>query len=242
MKYPKDHVSYSSFNRFEECPRKWWFEYVRYPEERVETGTFAIGNAYHEAVAEIYRGKTLEESEEVYMRRLGENASYKDSQGIKDALRYYYTNVYPYYRNKVGSIEVEKTIKVPGISIPLMYRMDLETLDGILVDHKTVGGRIPKIANNQQLNIYSLAYLTENGRLPRAVELHLAYKDRGKVEVRSAVPSLPEVLSTLSMLRAFLGMVKRNSFPCRRTNECRNCPFRVECDNLIIASNGDDII
>ena len=242
MVYPRDHISYSSFSRFEECPRKWWFEYVRYPEEKPESVAFAIGNAYHDAVAEIYRGKTLEECEEVYMQRLGTNVSYKDSQKIAEALKYYYTNIYPYYRNKVGSVEVEKTIKVTGISIPLMYRMDLETLDGILVDHKTVGGRAPAIYNNAQLDIYSLAYLTEKGRLPRAVELHLAYKDKGKVEVKSVIPSLAEVLSTLSRMRAFLGMVKRNSFPCRRSGGCRNCPFRAECDNLIITSNGDDVI
>ena len=241
MKYPRDHISASAFNRFEECPRKWWFEYVRYPEEKRESAAFAMGNAYHDALAAMYRGEPLEVCKSIYTERVG-LASFKESQKVLDAVSYYHSNIYPFYRSKVSSVEQEKTIKVAGLSIPLMFRMDLETLDGVLVDHKTVGGRAPSVFNNAQLDIYSLAYLTQRGRLPRAVELHLAYKDKGKVEVKSVVPTLADVLCTFTRVRAFIGMVKRNSFPCKRTNACRNCPFKSECDSLVIGSNGDDII
>lgn len=238
MRYPKDHVSYSAFSSFEECPRRWWFEYVRYPEEKKDIPAFIIGNAYHDAIAQMYRGAPLEECEELYIEKV--RGIGKD--GILGAIKYYHSNIYPYYRSKVANIEVEKVVEVPGLDIPLMYRMDLETLDGILVDHKTVGGRAPSVYNNAQLDIYSLAYLTEVGRLPRAVELHLAYKGKDKVEVKSVIPALADVLSTLSRVKAFLGMVERNSFPCKRGFACRNCPFKAECDSLIITSNGDDII
>ena len=243
MKYPRDHISYSSFSRFEECPRRWWFEYVRYPEEKIDLPAFVIGNAYHDAIAAMYRGEPVVACEELYLSK-AKGVNYKESENVREAIGYYATNVYPFYRSKVASVEQEKTIKVPGLSVPLMFRMDLETLDGVLVDHKTVGGRAPSIYNNAQLDIYSLAYLTERGRLPRCVELHLAYKDkrRVKVEVKSSTPTLVEVLSTLSRVRAFLGMVKRNSFPVKKSGACRNCPFRSECDSLIIASNGDDVI
>lgn len=242
MKYPKDHWSASAFMRFEECPRKWWFEYVRYPQELKDVPAFVIGNAYHDAIASMYRGEPLESCIEIYTNKLGGVASYKDSESIKESIRYYYTNVYPFYRSKVASVESEKTIVIPGLGLPLMFRMDLETLDGVLVDHKTVGGRAPSVFNNAQLDIYSLAYLTEKGRLPRAVELHLAYKDKKRVEVKAVIPTLADVLCTLTRVRSFLGLVKKNSFPCKRTGACRTCPFKSECDSLVIASHGDDII
>ena len=238
MKYPKDHVSYSAFSSFDRCPRRWWFEYVRYPEEKADIPAFIIGNAYHDAIAAMYQGKPLAECEEIYVTKV----KGVGNDGVLGAIKYYHSNIYPYYRSKVASIEVEKTIKIPGLSVPLMYRMDLETLDGVLVDHKTVGGKAPSVHNNAQLDIYSLAYLIEKGRLPRSVELHLAYKGKDKVEIKTVIPALADVLCTLSRVKAFLGMVEHDSFPCNRGYACRNCPFKSECDSFIIASNGDDII
>jgi len=247
LKYPKDHISYSAFSKFEECARRWWFDYVRYPQEKVDIPAFVMGNAYHSAMAAMYKGEPVEECENIYLRELtkGIPVGLKNSENLRLAIRYYYSNIYPEYRSKVESVESEKTINLPDLDIPFMYKMDLVTVDGFLIDHKTVGGRAPSINFNDQLNLYSVAHMVSNGRLPRATQLHLAYKGNHKgdaVEVKSTVPVLSEVLSTLSRLRAMVRMVKGNSFPARRGRHCNYCPYKNECDALLIDSNGSDII
>lgn len=247
MKFPKSHISYSAFSKFEQCARRWWFDYVRYPEEKADIPAFVIGNAYHSAIAAMYKGEPLEACVELYVRELSKGiwTNFKDSEGLKDAIAFYYSNIYPQYRSRVESVESERTINLPDLGVPFMFKMDLVTVDGILIDHKTVGGRAPGINFNDQLNLYSVAHMTHSGRLPRETQLHLAYKGNHKgdiVEVKSVIPVLSDALSTLSRLRAMVRMVEGNSFPAKRGGHCKYCPFKGECDALLIDSNGSDII
>lgn len=247
MKYPKDHFSASAFTKFCQCPRRWWFDYVKYPEQREEIFAFKLGTAYHESVAMLYEGKSLEESLVSFDRDMViySNKVRKQVEGVRSALEYYYSSVYPIYRGRVRKVEVQEELRMLDIDIPFSYRIDLETTDGVLVDHKTVGGRAPSINFSEQMDIYSLLYLNKEGTLPRGVEYHLAYKSPGKkspVEIKSRMPSLPEVLKTASKVRSALHMIENDILPAQRGGHCSYCPFVNECDNLVVNSEGADII
>jgi CRISPR/Cas system-associated exonuclease Cas4 (RecB family) len=247
MRYPRDHYSYSAFSKFWECPRRWWFDYVRYPEEKEDIFAFQLGNAYHDSVAMLYEGKPLEEALASFEQALPIYSHKVRSQieNIREALIYYSTIIYPQYRSRVKSVEVEKKVNLLGLDIPITFRMDLVTTDGVLVDHKTVGARAPGIEYSEQLDLYAALYMQSEGNLPRCVEYHLAYKQPGKkdrVEIKYKSPTLPEVLKTVSKVRASLEMIKHDILPTSRGAHCAYCPFVSECDNLIVTSDGDHTI
>lgn len=248
MNYPRDHTSYSAYSKFDECPRRWWFDYVRYPEEKHDVFAFVLGDAYHEAIASMYKGKTLEDCLDEYDRLIRDarmSIVFKDVSAIREAIEYYYSAIYPQYRSRIGEVEINKTVKIPGIKTDFMFRMDLSTIDDVLVDHKTVGGRAPSIRSSEQLDIYAYIHMLETGRLPRAVEYHLAYKSpkgKEKVEVKSKTPQLSSVLKTMSKVKSSLMMIENNNFPCRQGTPCRWCPYVAECDRLIISSDGEHTI
>ena len=245
MEYPKDHFSYSAYAKFNECPRRWYFDYVKYPEEKVEIPAFALGIAYHEALAEMYRGKTLEDCKTTYADYLkGKNVSPQQHEVLDKCLDYYYSNIYPQFRSKVDKVEEKLSVDIEGIGVKFEYIIDLKTVDGILVDHKTSGARAPSLNNSDQLDIYSYAYLVKNGRLPREVHYHVAYKSpkKNQVEIKSKMPKLSEVLKTVSNVRSCFNMIENDNLPARRGYHCRYCPFAAECDNLIISSEGSNNI
>lgn len=247
MKYPRDHYSYSAYSKFCQCPRRWWFDYVKYPEEKEDIFAFKLGNAYHDSVAMLYKGKPLEEALTSFDKELMiySNKVRGQVEGIRKALEYYHANIYPMYRGRVKRVEVEEEINLPGIEIPFVFRIDLETTDGVLVDHKTVGGRAPGITYSEQMDIYSLLYLTRQGNLPRGVEYHLAYKSPGKkdpVEVKARIPQLTDVLKTASKVKSTLSMIDNDILPAHRGPHCGYCPFVSECDSLTVSSDGSDVI
>lgn len=247
MKYPKDHYSYSAFSKFSECPRRWYFDYVRYPEQKKEIFAFKLGSAYHDAIQKMYEGSPLEECLREFDNQMVvySNKVRKQVDGIRKAIEYYHTSVYPIYRGRVNRVEMGENLKLLDIDIPFSFRIDLETSDGVLVDHKTVGGRAPSIEYSEQMDIYSGLYLTREGRLPRGVEYHLAYKKPGKkapVEVKTKIPQLTEVLKTVSKVRTSLYMIENDILPAQRGRHCGYCPFLGECDSLIVKSDGSNTI
>lgn len=195
----------------------------------------------------LYKGNAIEECLAEFDKQVPVYSNKVASQvkHIREAIEFYSTSVYPLYRGRVRAIEVEENLKLFDIDIPFTFRIDLETTDGILVDHKTVGGRAPSIEYSEQMDLYSALYLGREGHLPRMVEHHLAYKRPGRkarVEVKTRVPKLTEILKTVSKIRTALGMIDNDVLPAQRGRHCRYCPFQNECDRLIVSSDGSHTI
>ena len=67
MEFPRDHWSYSSFAKFETCPRCWYYYYVKYPDQKGEDSyPLVLGDAYHQAIEAIYNGKSKDEALELF--------------------------------------------------------------------------------------------------------------------------------------------------------------------------------
>jgi len=217
--------------------------------DQAKTFALSLGDAYHQAMEFMYSGKPLSECLEVFDEvcrgspTFGSSVS-RDASTIRSAIEAYYSSIYPMYAGKVDVVELSSEVLFPDVKIPFQFRMDLVTKDGVIVDHKTAGGYKPSVVNNDQLNLYSYAYMLDTGRLPRSVELHFALKaPRGKkVEVASYSPKLPEVLRTVSRARSFLRRVEIDDFPVVCGRWCQSLPWREEVDALLIKSSGDPVI
>lgn len=249
MKYPRDHYSYSSFSKFEQCPRCWWYYYVKYAgAKQEESFALILGDAYHQALEAMYRGKPKEECLEIFDKLTRGKAFTslvaKDTATMRQAVEYYYSAIYPLYRNRVDVIEMDAKIKFPEVEIPFQFRIDLATKDGVIIDHKTAGRTEPEVEKNTQLSLYSYAYMLDTGRLPRQFELHIASKSPkgARVEIKTYSPKLPEVLKVVSRFRSFVKRVEMDDFPAICGKYCDYYSWKDECDKLIVETGGDPTV
>ena len=101
----------------------------------------------------------------------------------------------------------------------------------VIVDFKTGDVREQKAAERRareslQLDIYALAHLRTQGRLPDRVELR--FLETGLAASRR--PTQPETLATEARIREAASGIRRREFPARPTFfACSQCPFREIC-------------
>lgn len=225
-----------------ECPREYWFAYVRYPERRKteDNDVFRLGRAYHNAIEGLYRNRPLAQVLNEYKIETDEVSGYmKDHKdNLLSAIAYYQSEVYPLYDGLVKEVELDvKDFEIEGVDVPIHLRLDLATMDDRIVDHKTVGWRGPKAKGNKQMLMYSYYYLKKYGKLPRKMEIHSAYKNpKGPalVEVDSADVSYEDVLKVADLVRNVYKMIKAEMFPCFLGPRCVNSPYREEWNNMIV--------
>lgn len=247
-----DHLSYSQLSMFTSCPRRYWFNYIKEAKKEQRHWVFEIGTAYHLAIESLYRERNLNLALQAYNSYL---QAYIDDQGgvtdlkeeekirLEDAVKYYYDNIFPMYESLSDTIEDSGEFYIDGIDIPISYRIDLSTIDGRIIDHKTVGGSEPHSNFNKQLLLYAYAYYLKHGRVPQSIELHKAYKNPRKLKGNpDALPvvvqrqgvDFAEVLKVVAEMRAMYNSIKADLFPPKVGRHCWKCPHLEACNDLII--------
>lgn len=243
-----DHISYSQLDLYLNCPRKWWFQKVKYPQETIQTWPLALGSAYHEAQEAMAKGGDMNKVLETFQGGLGKwgprlaHNQLKEAENMMTALRFYYENIFPKYSYMIDEsyIEVMDTeFMIDGIDVPIHVRIDLRTLDNGIIDHKTVGRVSPTAKKNKQLLIYSYWHLKKMKTLPAYVELHKAYKfpkyDKDPVEVVRENVNLADVMKTVEQLRAVYKLITEEVYNPSPSYLCNYCQFKDECDRMSIS-------
>lgn len=142
-------VSVSKLKTFKACRRAYQLKYI-YDLVPVETSDALVtGSSYHEKVEKLYRG-TQDDSEDDFSK----------SEAMLQAYKKY---VYPMVPISAGNVEVEvnQTIRVGGINVDVIGRLDGVADDGTLVEHKTVSAEITEqyeydLQWDEQLLMYML--------------------------------------------------------------------------------------
>lgn len=232
MKYPKDHCSYSSLGKYNTCPKQWHYSYVVYPDKQQDSAALRFGSAYHKVLEYTYGGKLWQDA---YELALGEFdiGSQKDMLRILTSM--YMSEVFPQYSSRVLGVESTYHIDIPEIDVPLEMKIDLETVDGVLVDHKTVGGYKPSISHNLQLNIYSYGYYKLKGIMPRSVEFHYADKRKRRIEIVGITPNYPDMCKAISSLKSMYRGILADDISPRIGSHCDYCSYRNECDSTFLS-------
>lgn len=228
----RNHVSYSSISKYMKCSMQWYYDYVIAPEKKIETLPMKIGIAYHKALEKLYLDRDYDGGLLILEDLAKESGKYarRDISAIINCYKDYYLKVYPLYQSRVDRVEVEGSVNIPGIGVPLDYRMDLLTTDGIVIDHKTVGRIIPDIEYSLQFDLYAYAYYKEYGRLPSRVEYHNAFKNVGSVEVRSKIPNVVDMMKAVSCVVGVVKAIEADVFIPFYGRQCAHCPHKEMCD------------
>ncbi len=197
-----DHVSVTQIRMYLRCPAQYYFRYVlglKVP----PPGATVLGRAVHCGLEYCFREK-LEKMEAPPVNRILDiydaafeaerpEADWKeeDPGKAKDdgaaLLRLHYQEVAPH----LVPAAVERRVEIPmeKENTYLLGFIDLETADGLIVDHKTVSRTPPedKAAEDIQLSAYALAYRRAHGKMPNGVRLDFLVRNKTvKIVTRSA--------------------------------------------------------
>jgi hypothetical protein len=167
----------------------------------------------------------------------------KDIETMVRAVEYYHTKIFPLYVNRVEGIEIDDSIIMKGIDVPVKYRIDLSTLDGEVVDHKTVGFSVPDLVWSKQLHFYAYVQYKLTGRIPRKLSYHYAFKSLNKtrynpqglpVVTMSVTPRMADVMRVAMQMTEVYNRIKLGMFAPNFGVTCRDCGKDEECDRIIL--------
>lgn len=203
----QDHVSVTQIRMYMRCPAQYYFRYVlglKIP----PPGATVLGRAVHKGL-EFYFREKLDRPEgppigqvlEVYAAAFeaeSPEADWRDDDPARAKddgvalLRLHHEEV---ARHLVPAA-VERRVEIPLAGTVLLGFIDLETRDGLIVDHKTVSRTPPegKAQEDIQLSAYALAYLCAHQTLPAGVRLDfLVRAKQPKIVTRSAARTMRDV-------------------------------------------------
>lgn len=232
MNFPRDHLSYSSVSKYLQCPKRWHFDYVIVPEKKKEGLALGLGSVYHSAIEGLYTTGDFDNGKKLIVDFASQNGRFaqKEIEKIGVCFENYYRQIYPQYASRVERIEMKDKVEIGGVGVPLEYRIDLVTTDGVLVDHKTVGRMKPNISYSLQFDLYAYAYYRNYGTLPKRVEYHYAYKTTGGVESEGKSVKMAEVLKAVSCVQGVARGIKEDMFTPTYGKHCDFCPHKEICD------------
>ncbi len=179
------HWSYSAFQTYLSCPRRYYFRYIEHAEVERTSVSLPFGRAFHAVLSErAMKGTdyTVEEAKEdfaVYFRgetEVSENLTYRadedywfwEQRGC-DMLDVAFADWSDDYT--VKSVAESFSVDVPGLSKPLIGEFDLVVTDGgdeTICDWKTASAKWPngKADLDLQASVFTYAYRQLHGRMP----------------------------------------------------------------------------
>jgi DNA helicase-2/ATP-dependent DNA helicase PcrA len=246
-------LSHSRIDDYETCPLKYRYVHVlRVP--LLAHHTVIYGHSVHEAVRRMFEtrlaGRPFSEDDLVaafHTSWVSEGFLSRDHEERR--LRVGEEMLRRFFREEAGApwsptaVEQEFTFDVERNRLQGRYDLVMES-DGhvTVLDFKTGEVSDPKAAQKRaneslQLDIYALAHLRTEGRLPDRVELR--FLESGLAAGRR--PRVEEVSRTEERIRAAATAIRRRQFPARPTwMACGQCPFREICPHTARGSERQD--
>jgi hypothetical protein len=214
MDFPVEHLSASSINLFLRCPRQWQERYV-FKTDEPKGEPLIVGSGAHLYLSRILMdedpGDWWEESkldkhgnpQEIVWK----GDEYDAMEQAKAFAWYYYENIGKYLN--VTATESEIELEVPGVPIPVVGYVDIETPERI-IDVKTTGYLSRAVKLNPewrlQAHIYQLAH-------PKPAEFHVLTRAKndplivpGSKEDKLYIP-VPESPRTQKIVQDTYGLI-----------------------------------
>ncbi|MFZ6028068.1 MAG: RecB family exonuclease [Chloroflexota bacterium] len=177
-----DHLSYSSLTSYLYCPRNWRFKYF---EKQPTFGTpeLAIGSAVHGAIEEyLSQPERVKQPADFFKESWGRAIEGQPivwgagtpeqhyNEGIRilsnEQVIYGLSAITPAWpQNEGPKIEEKVELNVPGVPLPVIGYIDIQTADGIPGDFKTSSKSwSQERAQNETQSLFYLAALNQAGR------------------------------------------------------------------------------
>jgi CRISPR/Cas system-associated exonuclease Cas4 (RecB family) len=198
-------ISTSKLNTFSECPRKYWYSYeLLIPTPKSEA--FWFGGAVHSGLESYYKGlDAFQGFKDALRSKTGE----QPAEGVNlDKLEVEGKRIFELYSKQVlyfqpVLIEHRFTVDLAnpetGETLPavLTGKIDLVTVDGYIIDHKTASRELSSDyqTNNLQVNGYAYAYWKTFGKMPKGVIFNQIIKGNSRREpaIKATNPIKPTV-------------------------------------------------
>lgn len=232
--------SVTKINTFLTCPRAYYFKYVLGMQQPPNDKLF-FGNAIHEGIAAFYKKQNpIKAFRKVVATGQNKPPQFQTDKyvGEGEKVLEQYINKAPYFRPKIveefREINLTHPISGEAIPYPFIFKIDLITEDGYIVDHKTTSGtgKTQYETDRIQAIAYCMAYRGMFGVRPKAFIQNAITKHK----VPRIVPTIYEYTPDdeayiFDLFVEVLGMIERREyltaqpmvktfFPCKFKHIC----------------------
>jgi len=243
-----NYFSFSQLRCYEECPRKYYFQYVL---KRFEKKNLAMvfGSAIHSALETYYKGGTPEQAEERFISEFtknsvgiklknGENLERGGKIGVKMLNEYFKPENKPYFdKPKYVEYKFQTILKHPitqkELDVPIKGVIDLITNDGFIVDHKTSASMwtLEMVEEDLQKVFYWLAFYSIFGVEPQGFIFNFLIKrvNEPKFDNQAVEVNKSQMLYCIDYVKFITDEIKKERFPRNIGKQCRYCPNRLLC-------------
>ena len=241
-------LSITRINTFLEDPRKYWYIYEMGIQTPKSEG-FYFGSAVHEGLENYYSGKDpmqgvsnalfgkkLSLSEEV-KEGVDLHKLYTEARKIFDVYEAKAPKFKPLLVEHMFEVDLIHPITKEQLPATLVGKIDLITVKGDLVDHKTGGNfntHYYDEPNEIQANGYSYYYWTKFGKLPRSFIFNQMAKGNSRrepsFEQKILNPDLKDICKFIEICKDVLGKISRGEtkdYPSEKHS--RVCPCKDIC-------------
>ena len=205
----REYFSVSSLGLYEKCPRCWFLKYEAGIEQTTIPEPAHFGKAVHAGLAAFYEDK--ESPKDYFFKALKEDFDKViTGAGVQSDLvslsREGNTimQVYPHkcwYFGKPIAVEGEYLVNIAHpltheyLPLPINAHLDLETSEGLVVDHKIVGSPIQGIVGRykRQMVAYWMVYESVRGVSPEGFIFNQVLRRKG---IPKILPPLRDIATT----------------------------------------------
>ena len=244
------HLSYSSISRYLNCGKSWQFKYQQQLPEK-KSSSLIFGSAFHGAIRQhIQGGSDLRQSwRESWSKELAltpdidwgtDNQTELFNYGVQvfsseDVLSMI-KNLKPLVKDESPCMEVEVSLSVPGVPVPIIGFIDMIQDSMIPVDFKTSGRSwAQQQADKEMQATYYLAALNQAGlvQLPAKFEYIVLVKNKTpKIQRFVTERSAADVFALFNLVgEVYRAMTKDVFLPNPTGWACseKYCSFWNEC-------------
>jgi len=243
-------ISVSRMSVFNDCPRKYWYIYELDIKPKKSEG-MTFGSAVHAGLEGYYKGKDPMKGVDNSLfgkKEKGEEPRegvdpYKLHQDAKKIFQVY--DKAPHFKPLFVEYWFEVLMTHPKTheALPVLFRgkIDLITVNGWIVDHKTASGRSNgffEAKNVLQGNGYAFAYHSIFGELPKKFIINTIIRGNTRrepsFEQKPYVQDMDDICSFFDEARVVVdAIVKNKTRDYPNKYHCKRCQFKSICPHCI---------
>lgn len=253
-----DHFSFSSMTTAQQCLLKWKYHYIDSAAPEFLSSSLLFGIAIHSAVQSAHQTRLNGRQPGIQTVMDAYEKSWKETAGNQDIrfgknedaakLRDMAKSLFGQFMEQVEpgldrilAIEEQVSLKIPGMSVPVVGRLDLltETEDHlIVVDHKTARNsftdKVPVAAAQLALYAKAMKPVARQLRKPQKGRFVVFRKLKApKIEVVDVPIRDTERSGAVAMVRSWWRLIevasKASAFPKNPGPFCKACEYRIRC-------------